>query len=125
MLALPPTSQLPPTIASSGTALLVTNLSVTDLSVTNLSAMNLSVADLSAMNLLVMDLSAMDLSAMDLSAMDLLAMDLLAMDVRNMVFFELFPSYFMTFRLLYLLTFFSLNFTLPRKDKTRAIEPIK
>ena len=42
--------------------------------------------------------------------------------VRNMVFFELFLSYFMTFRLVYLLPILSLRFTLPRKDKTHAID---
>ena len=45
--------------------------------------------------------------------------------VRNMVFFELFLCYFHDF-LCYFTppTFFSLSFTLPRKDKTRAIDPM-
>ena len=45
--------------------------------------------------------------------------------VRNMVFFELFPSYFYDFSLASSPppSFLS-SFTLPRKDKTCAIDPI-
>ena len=43
--------------------------------------------------------------------------------VRNMVFFELFLCYFSRFSMLfYPPPLFSLSFTLPRKDKTRAID---
>ena len=50
-------------------------------------------------------------------------LDAIVLFVRNMVFFELFLCYFVRLSMLfYSPTFFSLSFTLPRKDNMRAID---